>query len=213
MSESRLSHRFELTLLLLVLMLLAWSGVRPHDYPTWGLEVFPAVVGLIVLAATYRRFRLTPLCYGLIAVHMAILIVGGKYTYALVPAGEWLQDLLHTKRNHYDRLGHFAQGFVPAIITREIMVRRGVLRDARWMFFLVLCVCMAISAVYEIVEWAVAAVSKEAADSFLGTQGDGFDTQKDMAMCGVGAVVALLTLRKEHDREMLKMGVKPPDAC
>ena len=147
---------FHFALLAAVLGVLTWSGLAPQDRFTWWLEVAPALVGLGVLAASWRRFRLTDLALTLIALHMMILCVGGKYTYALVPLGDWVRDALHLARNHYDRLGHFAQGFVPAISAREIILRRGVLAKRGWLAFLVVCICLAISATYELVEWLVA---------------------------------------------------------
>jgi putative membrane protein len=197
-------NRFAATLLALVLALLAWSAYRPHDYETWALEVFPAILAIIVLAATYRRFPLTPLAYALIALHAAILIIGGHYTYALVPAGNWLKQALHLERNHYDRLGHFIQGFTPAIIAREVLVRNNVVRRGWWLAFLVFAICMCISACYELVEWAVAEITggSAASTAFLGTQGDPWDTQEDMAMCGIGALGALATLSRSHDSQL-----------
>ena len=198
------ARAFHLSLLAAVLAVLAWSGIAPRDRLTWWLEVAPALFGLVALAVTWRRFRFTDLALTLIALHMVILCVGGKYTYALVPLGDWVKDALHLARNHYDRLGHFAQGFVPAIIAREIMLRRGVLARRGWLPFLVVCICGAISASYELVEWLVALTSKEAADSFLGTQGDPWDTQEDMATAFAGACAALLTLSRWHDAQLAK---------
>jgi putative membrane protein len=189
-----------------VLAVFLWSGIAPYDRFTWVLEVAPAVIGLAILLPTHRRFPLTPLIYTLLALHMMILCVGGKYTYALVPAGNWLRDAFHLSRNHYDRLGHFAQGFVPAMVAREIFLRGNVIPSARWRFFLIVCVCLAISAVYELVEWLVAIVSGEASDSFLGTQGDVWDTQTDMALALVGAVCALALLGRWHDRQLVRLG-------
>jgi putative membrane protein len=183
-----------------VLAALLWSGISPHDRFTWFLEVVPAIVGLIVLAATYHRFTFTTLAYALLAGHAVILMVGGHYTYAEVPLFNWIRDAFGLARNDYDRLGHFVQGFVPAIIAREVLLRTSPLRRGGWLFFLVLCVCLAISASYELFEWSVAALTGTAADSFLGTQGDPWDTQKDMAMALIGAVTALLTLSQTHDR-------------
>lgn len=194
-----------LGLLACVLALLAWSAIGPHDYETWALEVFPAVVGIAVLGATYRRFPLTALAYWLAAIHGAILIVGGHYTYALVPIGAWAREAFDLSRNHYDRLGHFAQGFVPAIIAREVLLRNTPLRRGGWLLFLVVCVCLAISAVYELVEWGVAEVDSAGSQAFLGTQGDVWDTQKDIALCGIGAVVALLTLARWHDGQLRRL--------
>jgi putative membrane protein len=193
---------FHLALLALVLGVLVWSGIQPHDRLTWWLEVVPTLIGLVALATTWWRFRFTDLALTLIALHMIILCVGGKYTYAFVPLGDWVKDALHLARNHYDRLGHFAQGFVPAIIAREILLRHHVLVKRGWLFFLVVCICMTVSACYELVEWLVALQSKEAADSFLGTQGDPWDTQEDMATALVGAIVALLTLSRWHDAQL-----------
>ncbi len=182
--------------------LLVLSGVAPRDRLTWMLEVTPIFIALPVLAATYRTFPLTPLLYRLIAVHAVILMVGGHYTYAEVPAGYWFRDLLGLARNHYDRIGHFAQGFVPALISREILLRRTPLRSGGWLFFLVTCVCLAISAFYELIEWWSAVVLGQGAEAFLGTQGDPWDTQWDMFMALIGAVTAQLMLGRVHDRAL-----------
>jgi putative membrane protein len=197
-------ERLPAALLALVLILLAWSAYHPHDYETWALEVFPAVIGIVILLATHRRFPLTPLLYILIALHMALLIVGGHYTYAEVPMGKWAQQAFHLSRNHYDRLGHFIQGFVPAIIAREVLLRNHVLKRSWWLTFIILGLCMGISACYELLEWGVAVASDGDApsQSFLGTQGDPWDTQEDMAMCGIGAVASLLLLSRLHERQL-----------
>lgn len=179
-----------------------WSAVRPHDYFTWILEVAPALVAVVVLVLTYPRFRFTLLAYWLIAIHATILFIGGHYTYALVPLGEWIRSAFDLTRNHYDRLGHFAQGFVPAIIGREILIRCSPLKEGSWLRFIVLCVCLAISAAYELFEWRVAVLTGARADDFLGTQGDPWDTQKDMATALMGAVTALLFLSRWHDRQL-----------
>jgi putative membrane protein len=184
------------------LALLAWSGLRPHDYFTWLLETAPIFIGVPILIATRRRFPLTPLAYRLILVHATILMLGGHYTYAEVPLGNWVKDALGLARNHYDRLGHFAQGFVPAILAREILLRKTPLRPGRWLFFLVTCVCLAISAGYEFVEWWTAVATGEAATAFLGTQGDPWDTQWDMLLALIGALAAQLTLAGAHDRAL-----------
>jgi putative membrane protein len=189
-------------LLAVVLAVLVWSGIEPHDRFTWLLEVAPVLIGLPVVLATRRRFPLTPLLYLLLAVHAVILMVGGKYTYAEVPAGFWVQDWLGLARNHYDRLGHFAQGFVPAILAREILSRRSPLRGSRWLGFVVVAICLAFSAFYELIEWWTAAASGEAADAFLGTQGDPWDTQWDMFLALLGAISALVLLRRVHDRQL-----------
>ena len=186
-------------LLVSFLMLLVWSGIAPKDRFTWLLEVFPAVVGLVILAITYRRFRLTDLLYILIWVHAVILLVGGHYTYAEVPLFDWIRDTFHQARNNYDKVGHFAQGFVPAMIAREVLLRRGVVLRRGWTAFLVICICLALSATYELFEWAVAEMTGTAADAFLGSQGDPWDTQKDMAFAFAGAVSALLVLSRFHD--------------
>jgi putative membrane protein len=179
-----------------------WSGIHPRSRVTWVLEVFPAVLGGAVLALTYRRFRFTPLVYGLVALHAIILCIGGHYTYAEVPPFNWLRDHFHLTRNHYDRVGHFAQGFVPAMIARELLLRRTPLKRGAWLFFLVVCVCMAISAWYELFEWLTAVVSKTGATAFLGTQGDEFDTQKDMACAFVGAMLSLVVMSPLQDRQL-----------
>lgn len=199
------SPRLPLLLFAGVLLLLAWSAIGPHDYETWALETFPVFLAIPILFLTFRRFPLTPLAYTLIAIHAAILIVGGHYTYANVPIGDWFKDTFHLSRNHYDRLGHLAQGFVPAIIAREVLIRNTPLKKNLWLAFLVLCVCMAISSTYELVEWAVAELDSAGSQEFLGTQGDVWDTQKDMAFCGVGALAALLTLSRFHDAQLARL--------
>jgi len=181
---------------------LAWSGLHPHDRFTWLLEVAPILIAVPVLVATRRRFPLTPLAYRLIFVHALILMLGGRYTYAEVPLGFWVKDALGLARNHYDRLGHFAQGFVPAMLAREILLRKTPLRRGAWLFFLVTCVCLAISAVYEFVEWWTALATGEAATAFLGTQGDPWDTQWDMFLALIGALTAQLALSRVHDRQL-----------
>ena len=195
-------------LLGLVLVVFVWSGWTPKDRLTWFLEVFPVIGAVPLLLATRRRLPLTTLAYVLVAIHACILMVGGRYTYAEVPVGNWIRDALHLARNHYDRLGHMAQGFVPAILAREILLRKTELRRGGWLFFLVTSVCLAISAVYELIEWGMAATSGAASDAFLGTQGDPWDTQKDMLCAGIGAVLAQLTLAKVHDRQLASLGVR-----
>jgi putative membrane protein len=179
-----------------------WSGISPHDRFTWVLEVFPVMIGIPVLIYIYPRFRFTPLAYFLIAVHSIILMVGGKYTYAEVPLGFWMRDAFGLARNDYDRIGHFAQGFVPAILGREILIRRSALRGGRWLPFMVICACLALSAFYELIEFWTALATGGAADAFLGTQGDPWDTQWDMMMALIGAIVALLLLSRIHDRQL-----------
>jgi len=183
-------------------LVLAWSGWKPHDYPTWWLEVIPALVALVVLALTRQRFPLTSLAYALILVHAVILMVGGHYTYAEVPLGDWVNDWMGGDRNNYDKLGHLAQGFVPAIVIREVLIRNHVVARRGWLSFIVICICLAISAFYELIEWWVALLSAEAADSFLGTQGYVWDTQSDMAWALCGAGLAIILLGKLHDRQI-----------
>jgi len=183
---------------------LAWSAWQPHDYPTWWLEVTPALIALLVLAATRKRFPLTPLAYGLILLHALILMVGGHYTYAEVPLGDWVSGWMGAERNNYDKLGHLAQGFVPAIVIREVLVRNRVVVRRGWLSFIVISICLAISAFYELIEWWVALLSGEAAESFLGTQGYIWDTQSDMFWALAGASLSIILLGKLHDRQIRK---------
>ena len=198
----RRPHPFHLVLLFAVAMVFCWSAWRPYDRLTWWLETAPALAGVVILIATYRRFRLTTLCYTLIAFHICVLCVGGHYTYARVPAFDWLRSVLDWQRNHYDRLGHVMQGFAPALIAREVILRLGVVNRKKWIPFLIVCICMAISAFYELIEWWAALLSGSAADDFLGGQGDVWDTQSDMALALIGAVSALLLLSRFHDRAL-----------
>lgn len=186
-----------------------WSALGPKDRLTWVMEVAPAVVGAILLLAVRRRFVLTPLAQGWVAVHMVVLMVGGHYTYAEVPLFDWIRDVFHFQRNHYDRVGHFVQGFVPALICREILLRRGVVARRAWLPFVVISFCMALSAVYELMEWAAALIMGQGADAFLGTQGDPWDTQTDMFLAGVGAVASLVFLRRAHDRQLAEVSREP----
>jgi putative membrane protein len=196
---------------ILLLPVFAWSAVRPHDYFTWILEVAPILAGLPLAFAVRRRFPLSTLLLVLLWWHSVILIVGGHYTYANVPLGRWAMDWFGWTRNNYDKLGHLAQGFVPAILTREILIRtsplgdRGDGRSSRWLGFLVVSVCLAFSAFYELIEWWVAEASGAAAGEFLGTQGYAWDTQSDMACALVGAVLAVLLLARWHDRSMARV--------
>ena len=189
-------------LLVLTLVALAVSRVGALEPGTWILEVFPIFIAIPILVATARRFPLTPLAYRLLFVHALILMVGGHYTYAKVPLGFWVQDALHLARNHFDRLGHFAQGFVPAIVAREVLLRRSPLVRGRWLFFLVTCVCLSVSACYELIEWLAAVLGGSSADAFLGTQGDVWDTQWDMFVALIGAIAAQLMLSRAHDRAL-----------
>lgn len=190
-------------------VVLVWSGIGPHDYPTWALEVAPAVIGALVLWYTRDSFPLTPLVYVLILLHCIILIVGGHYTYAEVPVGDWVAELFDQGRNNYDKLGHFAQGFVPAVVAREILVRKQVVPSARWRDFFIVSFCLGFSAFYELIEWWVALLSDEAAESFLGTQGYVWDTQSDMAWALTGAILALFALGTWHDAQMRRRGYLP----
>jgi putative membrane protein len=194
--------RYELALLASMLLLLVWSGIAPHDRFTWYLEVAPILIGVPVLVWLYPTLRLTPLTYGLIWVHCLILMLGGHYTYAQVPLGFWIQDALGLARNHYDRIGHFAQGFIPAMLAREVLIRRSPLAGSRWLPFLVVCFCLAFSSLYELIEFWTALATGGAAEAFLGTQGDVWDTQWDMQMALLGAVTALATLYRAHDRQL-----------
>jgi putative membrane protein len=195
-------------LVALVLVVLVWSGVRPHDRFTWFMEVFPVLLGLPAVLLTHRRFPLTSLLWVLLAVHACILMLGGKYTYAEVPIGNWARDTFGLARNHYDRVGHFAQGFVPAILAREILWRRSPLRGSRWLPFVVVSICLAFSACYEFLEWWTALISGEGATAFLGTQGDPWDTQWDMFLALVGATTALLTLSAVHERQLRDLAAR-----
>lgn len=190
--------------LLIYFLVFTWSAIAPYDRVTWWLEVTPAILGFAVLAATRRRFPLTALAYVLILIHATILMVGGHYTYAEVPLGEWVQAWAGSGRNDYDKLGHFAQGFIPAVIARELLVRHKVVSRRGWLSFLVVCICLAISAFYELIEWWAALASREAAEAFLGTQGYEWDTQSDMLWALSGALLALFLLSRLHDRQIGK---------
>jgi putative membrane protein len=187
-------------------LVLGWSAWNPHDYPTWWLEVLPALLALGILLATRSRFPFTPLVYWLILFHAVILMIGGHYTYAEVPVGDWVRDLTGGDRNNYDKLGHFVQGFVPAMVVREILVRNRVIGRPGWLTLVVVSICLAFSALYELIEWWVALLSEEAAESFLGTQGYVWDTQSDMFFALIGACLALLALSQVHDRQLEHVG-------
>jgi putative membrane protein len=191
--------------LLIFFSVLIWSAIAPADRITWWMEVIPALLGLVILLLTRKRFPLTPLCYWLILVHSIILMVGGHYTYAEVPIGDWLQELTGGQRNNYDKLGHLAQGFIPAIIAREILIRNHVIAVKGWLTFLVICIVLAFSAFYELIEWWAALLSAEAAESFLGTQGYVWDTQSDMFWALGGAIASLLLLSRIHDRQIREL--------
>jgi putative membrane protein len=190
------------TWLLIFAAVFVWSGIQPADFFTWVLEVSPAVIGLVVLLATRRTFPLTTLVYWLILLHCIVLMVGGHYTYAEVPLFDWIRDAFDLQRNNYDKLGHLVQGFVPALVARELLIRKAVVRGRGWLNFVVLCFCLALSAFYELIEWIVALAVGISAEAFLGTQGYSWDTQSDMAYALAGAVLALLLLSRYHDRQL-----------
>lgn len=192
------------SLLFLLFVLLIWSAINPKEYFTWFLEVLPAVLGVSILVFTFKKFRFTELVYILIFFHCVILIVGGHYTYAEVPFFDWVREVFDQSRNNYDKLGHFAQGFVPAMIARELLIRKEVVLNKSWMPFIIVCIALALSAAYELLEWAVAAMSGEDGDSFLGTQGYVWDTQSDMLFATIGAITALITLSGIHNKQLLR---------
>ena len=185
-----------------LLAILGWSAVAPHDRLTWAMEIAPVAIALPVVLATYRSFKLTSLVYTLIWAHCVILIVGGHYTYAEMPLFNWIRDAFGLERNYYDRLGHLAQGFVPAMIAREILIRKSVVNGRGWLFAIVVCFCLALSACYEFIEWWAALILGSGADAFLATQGDVWDAQWDMFCALIGAVVAQATLGRYHDRQI-----------
>jgi putative membrane protein len=197
---------YELVLLGSMVVLLVWSGIHPHDRFTWWLEVAPIFLGVPALILLYPRLHLTPLVYTLIWIHCGILMLGGHYTYAQVPLGFWMEQWLGFARNHYDRIGHFAQGFVPAMLAREIFIRRSPLAGSRWLPFMVICFCLAFSAFYELVEFWTALAEGSAATDFLGTQGDPWDTQWDMMLALIGAIVSLVVLSRVQDRQLARTG-------
>lgn len=192
-------------LLLLFSLVFLWSAINPNDRLTWLLEVLPTVIALPILWSTYQKFPLTHLLYVLIFLHAIILLIGSHYTYAEVPFFNWLRDSFDLSRNHYDRLGHFAQGFVPAMIAREILLRKQVVKRSAWLFFIVCCICLSISAFYELIEWWVAIASGIAAEAFLGTQGDIWDTQWDMFTALIGAISAQIFLTRYHDQQLSEL--------
>ena len=198
------SKRFHAALAASFIIVLVWSVIRPYDLFTWFLEILPAAAGLVVLLLTYRRFRFSNLAYFLMWVEAIILVVGGHYTYAEMPLFNWMRDAFELSRNHYDRVGHFAQGFVPAIVARELLVRTSPLKPGKWLITIVICICLAISAAYELGEWLAAVLTGTRADAFLGTQGDVWDTQWDMLLALIGAITAQLVLSRFHDRSIKK---------
>lgn len=208
-TETEVAAKSEMMRYLWIAIFLAvfvWSGVGPKDTVTWGLEVAPALIGGAVLWVSRDSFRLTPLVYVLALIHCVILMVGGHYTYAEVPFFEWIGEIFNHQRNNYDKLGHFAQGFIPALVAREIVIRKNVFNDSVWRNFFIVCFCLGFSAFYELIEWWVALMSEEAADAFLGTQGYIWDTQSDMGWALFGAVLALLLFGKMHDGQLRANG-------
>ena len=191
-------------MLSLAFAVLVWSLINPLEYFTAFLEVLPGVLGIIILMSTFKKFRFSDFTYFLIMLHCIILFVGGHYTYAEVPLFDWIRDVFDQSRNNYDKLGHFAQGVVPAMIARELLIRKKVILKTSWLSFIVVCIALAISAAYELIEWAVSVLSGEGGDSFLGTQGYVWDTQSDMLFALIGAIVALLTLSKFHNNQLSK---------
>ena len=187
---------------------LIWSAIEPKDYPTWVLETAPGIIAFILIVVTRKDFPLTPLCYSLILMHCWLLFVGGHYTYAEVPLFDTIKEMFDQSRNNFDKLGHFMQGFVPAIICREIVIRFDIIPSRFFTHFFTVCFCLALSAFYEMLEWWVALISEEAAEAFLGTQGYVWDTQSDMAWALLGAITALLTLSNIHDKQILRLQTK-----
>jgi len=183
------------------------SGIAPHDYFTWILEVFPAIIGFLILLFTFKQFKFSDLTYSLILIHCYILFIGGHYTYAEVPLFNWIQDVFHQSRNNYDKVGHFVQGFVPALIAREIFIRHNIIKAGSWMSFLTVCVCITISVFYEFLEWFVAILSGQSAESFLGTQGYVWDTQSDMLYAAIGAICMIIFMSKIQDKQIKKIVV------
>ena len=192
-------------MLLSLSVIFIWSVINPYDFFTWFLEVFPVIAGVTILFATYSRFNFSRLSYFLMWVHAIILLIGGHYTYAEVPLFNWLRDYFELSRNHYDRVGHFFQGFSPAIVAREILLRASPLKPGKWLFYIVISICLAFSAFYELIEWWVAAATGTASDAFLGTQGDVWDTQWDMALALLGANASLIVFGNIHDRLISKL--------
>ena len=197
--------RFYVSLLTILSLVFIWSAIAPLDRLTWWLEVLPVLIALPILFKTYPKFQFTQLAYLLMLVHAIILLIGGHYTYAEVPLLNWLRDTFDLSRNYYDRIGHLAQGFIPAIIAREILLKKLPLVAGRWLFFIVCCICLSISVLYEFIEWWVAIYQGGAADAFLGTQGDIWDTQWDMFCALIGSIAAQLLLAKTHDKQMVVM--------
>lgn len=201
--------RSKIIYLTIFVLVLVWSAIQPHDYFTWFLEVFPAIIGVLLLIFTNKKFEFTNFAYFFILVHCCILCVGGHYTYAEVPLFDWIKETFHQTRNNYDKVGHFAQGFIPAIITREIIIRKGIINNSlkscnKWTNFITVTICLSISAVYEFLEWFVAVFSGSSAEAFLGTQGYEWDTQSDMLYATIGATIMILLFAKYHNNQIRK---------
>jgi putative membrane protein len=199
------NYRYLSLLFIGFILVFIWSAIRSHDYFTWFLEVFPAIIALPILFFTYKKFPLTRLLYLLILLHAVILMIGGHYTYAEVPLFNWARSTFDLSRNYYDRVGHFVQGFVPAMIAREILLRNSPLKEGKWLFFIACTICLSISACYEFIEWWVALASGSDAVAFLGTQGDVWDTQWDMFLALMGAIFAQILLAKLHNKQLLQL--------
>jgi putative membrane protein len=202
-SQTQMKKYYTLVILFLVGLII--SGIQPHDYFTWALEIFPAILGFMVLLATFNTFKFTRLSYWMVLIHCYILFIGGHYTYAEVPLFDWIKEWFHQSRNNYDKVGHFAQGFIPALIARELFIRLEIVQKRSWLPFLTICVCVFISVVYEFLEWFIAIISGESADSFLGTQGYVWDTQSDMLFATIGAISMLITLSKVQDKQIQRI--------
>ncbi len=188
-------------------LFLIWSAINPRDYFTWFLEVIPALIGFAALTFTYHKFKFTNLAYTLILIHCIILMIGGHYTYAQVPLFDWFKEIFDLDRNNYDKVGHFAQGFIPALVSREILIRKNIINGRKWLGFFVVCFCLAFSALYELIEWWVAISTGESAEAFLGTQGYVWDTQSDMALALLGSICSLILLSRIHDKLIEKISI------
>lgn len=197
--------KFLKVLIVIFFAALIWSAINPKDYFTWFLEIFPAIIGIVILTITFKTFRLTNLLYLLILIHSLILMVGGHYTYAEVPLFDWIKEIFEQSRNNYDKVGHFAQGFIPAMIIRELLIRKDVVNNRKWLNFIIVSICLAISAMYEFLEWGVAVQTGESAEAFLGTQGYIWDTQSDMLFATIGAISALILLSKIHNKQISRI--------
>lgn len=203
--NAAIGDRLHIVLLIIFFIVFIWSAVNPKNLFTWFLEVLPAVIGVIVITITYSKFRFTTFVYVLILIHTIILMVGGHYTYAEMPLFNWIRDTFNLSRNYYDRLGHFAQGFIPAFIAKEVLIKKSYLKRSKMLNFLIICICLSISASYELLEWGVAKATGTAADAFLGTQGDVWDTQWDMFLALIGSIVSASVFGKVHDKYIEKL--------